>query len=184
MLANIWQVGFRRTRNRCELFEKAIGSSGTVNPPLPHPGLAGESDYVQLKQAQVRKQQATSTLIRLTPRLLTPRLEILWHICFKRARSCAATCTLAAQWSHSFTLRLCSRERIYNINTEMCHKTHHCFQSTCIQRLWVWAWSSGGLCWGYGEAHLVVNQQRETTFPPPVFWYFCISWLRLHAWVL
>lgn len=36
-----------------------------------------------------------------------------------------------AQRSHSSTLKPCSGEKLYNVNTAMCYKTYHCFQNIC-----------------------------------------------------
>lgn len=111
----------------------------------------------------------------LTWGLESPEIDLspgICHVSDAHTRVLLPARGLAAQWSHSFTLRLCSRGKIYNINTVMCHKTQLCFQSTCIHNL----------SFGSAVAHLVATQHRDSISPP--FNWYCISWFMLHAWVL
>lgn len=182
MLANVHQVGFRHT---CAVWNGhwlMCDSKSARLSPLQTDNADEQSNYGKLKQ-QERKQQVIFRWFS-SRRQSWPEARSPLDISVSDVHACALlpARALAAQWSHSSTLQLCSREKIYNINTAVCHKTHQCFYSTCIHHLGVWIYRGRimvGIWWGSFGC-----KPAQTTYPRPFIWYFSISWFMLPAWVL
>lgn len=117
-------------------------------------------NYGQLKLVQVQKPTNHFNTDSANVKSLDLGADILRHACFRHAHMRAATCQCFGCTVKPFihTPVLFQGEDLQHKHSNVSQNTL-LFSDTCIHHLWVWI-CVGGLCWGYGEAHLVINQQR------------------------